>query len=74
MSKHQVNKHVKCPCYKHEDAQVIYCNGVIPASTTHVAFADRRTALRYKEALCRTGRHVECPVFRMLEELGGGNQ
>lgn len=58
---------VLCPHYKHEDSQVIYCEGVQDGITTHLAFASKTVALDYKKAYCRKD-YKNCEVCRMLEK------
>lgn len=64
--KHMISSQVKCPYYKHEDSQMIYCDGVQDGSTIHLAFANKTEALDYKKSFCRTC-YSDCHIFRMHE-------
>ena len=66
MSKHMVNKRAVCPYYRHEDSQVIYCDGVVEDSVLHLAFANRTRSKAYKETCCRMD-YRQCRIYRMLE-------
>ena len=54
-----------CPFYKHENRQVIFCEGIKEGTVTHVAFANPSDCLSYKKQYCRCN-HTQCPVNRML--------
>lgn len=67
--KHNISKNAVCPHYKHEDRQVIYCDGVVDGSVIHIAFANVMVAKDYKTRFCKDAcGYGECDVFRMLEE------
>lgn len=68
MPKHYVYKRTMCPYYKHENPSVIYCDGVVDDSVTHLAFASRSVAMGYKTAFCRD-RYEKCHIYRMLEGI-----
>lgn len=68
MSKHMVHKDAICPFYRHEDSQVIYCDGVVPDSVIHLAFANKSDAKEYKLMYCRK-RYNKCPISNLLEEI-----
>ncbi len=67
--KHYVSNKARCPYYKHEDTQMIYCDGVVDGAVTHEAFADKNNAVLYKKTFCRDAFH-ECAIYRMLRETG----
>lgn len=68
MAKHMLSKRAICPYYRHEDPQVIYCDGVVDESVIHLAFSSKITAREYKESYCRC-RYADCKIERMLEEM-----
>lgn len=68
MSKHMVSRLAICPYYRHEDPQVIYCDGVREGSVIHLAFADRSCAKCYKQTYCRK-RFQECEIYQMLDKI-----
>ena len=67
MSKHRISKSVICPYYKHEDTQVIYCNGVKIGTVLHLAFASPTDAKIYKREICQKC-WKECKIAKMLSE------
>ena len=67
--KHMISNKAICPCYKHEDSQVIYCDGVQDGSVIHLAFASKTDAKEYKAKYCRND-YKSCEICRML---GGCN-
>lgn len=66
--KHRVARNARCPFYKHEDTQVIYCDGVSGQTVIHLAFANSTDALAYKRAFCRSEYQL-CRIAQMLEEI-----
>lgn len=58
-----------CPFYKHEDSQVIYCEGVQDGSVIHLAFASKTSSVDYKKNHCRC-YYEECKIFKMLKDSG----
>ena len=66
--KHNMSKFALCPFYKHEDSQVIYCEGVQDNSVLHIAFANKRDAKAYKIKFCRE-HYARCPIYKLLEGL-----
>lgn len=61
-----VSKSALCPFYKKEDKQMVFCDGVEPNSSTHLAFANASDCQAYKHKHCRN-EYTECEVYRMLE-------
>lgn len=70
MTKHMISNKARCPFYRHEDAQVIYCDGVQDGSVIHLAFASKTDARNYKHTFCYD-KHEYCYVAKMLYELEG---
>lgn len=68
MGKHMVHKDAICPFYHHEDKQVIYCDGIVPDSVIHLAFANNTDAKAYKVKYCRNC-YNECLISQLLEEV-----
>lgn len=68
MGKHMVHKDAICPFYRHEDPQVIYCDGITPDSVIHLAFANKSDAKCYKVKFCRKC-YLDCPIYQLLEEV-----
>ena len=66
MGKHMVHKDAICPYYRHEDSQVIYCDGIVPDSVIHLAFANKSDAKEYKVKYCREC-YNQCPISQLLE-------
>lgn len=68
--KHTISSKAVCPYYKHEDSQVIYCEGVQGGSVIHLAFSNKSDALEYKNKCCRKD-FCKCRISRMLEDMNG---
>ena len=66
MGQHMVHKDARCPFYRHEDSQVIYCDGIVPDSVIHLAFANKADAKEYKVKYCRKC-FEECLLYELLE-------
>ena len=64
--KHMISAEVKCPYYRHEDSQVIYCEGVQDGSVIHLAFANKSDSKSYKRDYCRKN-YAACRICKMLE-------
>jgi hypothetical protein len=54
-----------CPFYKHENRQVIFCEGIGEDSVIHLAFANPSDCLSHKKRYCRCS-HTECSISKML--------
>ena len=66
--KHRQDVLVKCPYYKGEEKQVIFCEGVQEGSAIHMAF-DTPTNLRdYKKQCCKDWGYDRCLVAGMLNK------
>ena len=65
------SKSTECPFYKKEDRQVIFCSGIVPCSSIHVAFGHDSDCIEYKTSRCRSN-YKQCNVYRMLEEINDG--
>lgn len=65
--KHMICSKAICPHYKHEDSQVIYCDGLTEESVVHLAFASKTEALDYKKQFCRDD-YSSCGICQMLED------
>ena len=68
MGKHMVHKDAICPFYRHEDSQVIYCDGIAKDSVIHLAFANKSDAKEYKLRYCRNC-YRNCLISKLLEEV-----
>lgn len=64
--KHYISSKAICPFYKHENRNVIYCEGVNEGTVTHIAFANPSECLSYKKQYCRCGNCTNCPIYKML--------
>ena len=62
-----ISNKAECPYYKRENRNVICCSGLLPNSSTHVAFGNAADCLKYKIKLCRD-EYSRCRVYEMLEE------
>ena len=63
MGRHRVSYHARCPFYKAEDRNVIYCEGVTDTSTIQLAFPGN--ARPYKEEYCG-GDWEKCLIAKAL--------
>jgi len=68
VSKLLVHRDAICDCYKHEDSQVIYCDGVTDGNVVHMAFSDRGKALEWKKKYFR-GDYKSCPQHNLQREF-----
>lgn len=64
--KHYISSNAKCPFYKHEDGQMVYCVGLQEGTTIHLAFANRVDASCYKKTFCQK-YYKTCRICQMLE-------
>lgn len=66
---------VKCPYYKFEEKQKIYCEGVEPGTVVHLAFDTNPHLKDYKKQFCK-GCYNKCRLADMLNrkyDYAGGN-
>ena len=63
--KHYISSKAICPFYKHENRNVIYCEGVKEGIVNHLAFANPSECLLYKKEYCRCN-YNQCPTYKML--------
>ena len=63
--KHYNSAKAICPFYKHENRNVIYCEGIKDGTVTHIAFANPSECLSYKKQHCRCN-HTQCNISKML--------
>ena len=66
--KHMISNKAICPFYKHEDSQVIYCDGVRDGTVIHLAFANKSDAKDYKNRHCRCD-YKGCNIHEMLNKM-----
>lgn len=67
--KHNVCEKVKCPYYRHEDSQVIYCEGYQDGQVATFNFANRADSKAYKVTYCREN-WKNCRRVREIEDDG----
>lgn len=70
MGKRYIAKNVECPFYHSEDAQKIYCDGVKPGTSVHLAFGSKTDKKEYKEKFCKS-EYCSCKIARMQNGEGG---
>lgn len=63
--KHRQDVLVKCPYYKGEEKQKLFCEGVQEGSTIHMAFDTTPNLKDYKNRLCKRCWN-ECLVAQTL--------
>lgn len=63
--KHRADVLVKCPYYKFEDKQKIFCEGVQDGTALHLAFDTPSNLKEYKGNFCK-GCYNKCLVAQML--------
>lgn len=59
---------VRCPFYKTNTSQVIYCEGLEDGMAIHMAFASHAQLVDYKSRFCRRMGYDTCPLARILED------
>ena len=62
--KHRMDVLVKCPYYKFEEKQMIYCEGVQEGTAIHLAFDSILNLKEYKKRFCK-GCYNRCRVAEM---------
>ena len=60
-----ISVRAKCPYYKSEDTNIIYCKGVQPDTSLHLAFAYPGEKTDYREECC-TEDYESCSIYTML--------
>lgn len=65
MAKHFITKDIACPYYKHEDTQMVYCEGVDDNTALHLAFATKKEKKSYIEGKCKNC-WSGCMIAQML--------
>lgn len=63
--KHYPSMKAMCPFYKHENRQVIYCEGVKEGTVLHLAFANPSECLLYKKQYCQSN-YTQCQISGLL--------
>lgn len=63
--KHRQDVLVKCPYYKGEESQMIFCEGVEDGSKLHLAFNTSNNRRDYKNRFCK-GCYNKCLIAEML--------
>lgn len=64
--KYTVSKAARCPFYRGETRQVIYCQGIKPGQGFHLACRSPKEALEHKKKHCRDQFRL-CPLEKLLE-------
>lgn len=63
--KHRADVLVKCPYYKYEEKQKIFCEGVQAGTAIHLAFDTNPNLKEYKSVFCK-GCWSKCLLAKML--------
>ena len=63
--KHRADVLVKCPYYKFEEKQKIFCEGVQEGTAIHLAFDSSSSLRDYKKQICK-GCYNKCLLAEML--------
>jgi hypothetical protein len=63
--KHRQDVLVKCPYYKFEEKQKIFCEGVQEGTAIHLAFDTPSNLRDYKQQFCK-GCYNKCLLAEML--------
>ena len=62
---------VKCPYYKHDTSQVIFCEGLEDGMVLHLAFDTHPRLINYKGRYCRSENYRNCPLAKLLNHKWG---
>lgn len=73
MPKHRVASNVRCPFYKCEEQQRIYCEGLAKDMATHQTFAYPILTDYWRETYCK-GDYQKCGHAWMLERWKYGKE
>lgn len=68
--KHRQDVLVKCPYYKFEEKQKIFCEGVQDGTAIHLAFDTTSNLKDYKNRFCK-GCYNTCILAEMLNRKWG---
>ena len=63
---------VRCPYYKGEEAQILFCEGVKEGTAIHLAFDTKTNLKDYKEYFCE-GCYNKCLIADMNNRKWGYN-
>lgn len=61
---------IKCPYYKEEEKQKIFCEGVQPGTGVHLAFDTPENLRNYKNQFCKSG-YNRCRIAEMHNRKWG---
>ena len=59
---------VRCPYYKAQEAQIIYCNGIVDGHALHQAFASPIQRKLFERMYCEN-EWERCPYAKIQDEL-----
>ena len=68
--KHRQDVLVKCPYYKGEEKQMLFCEGVQEGSAIHLAFDTPSSLKEYKNSFCKR-RYNKCLIADLLNRKWG---
>ena len=68
--KHRADVLVKCPYYKFEDKQMIYCEGVQEGTAIHLGFDTAPNLRDYKNKFCKRC-YNQCLIAQMQNRKWG---
>lgn len=68
--KHMQDTIVKCPFYKGERRQLIYCEGVQEGSSIHMGFDTQDNFRDYKSCFCK-GDYNQCLIAQAMNRKWG---
>jgi hypothetical protein len=68
--KHRADVLVKCPYYKFEEKQKIFCEGVQEGTAIHLAFDTTPNLKSYKKQFCK-GCYNKCQIADMHNRKWG---
>lgn len=58
----------KCPFYRKDDQNRVFCEGVIGSSGVSLHFANRQMMMDYAQRFCACNDYVACLIFRAANE------
>lgn len=64
--KYTVSKAARCPFYRCETTQVIFCHGLKDGQGFHLSHRSTKEALAHKKKHCRDQYRL-CPLAKLLE-------